>query len=182
MLRAEVGLVVGLAGPEGEEVVVLEEGVEAAKAEAEEDTGGEGASALACFEDVGAGGAFGVEEGVVLVDDELSAEGDHEEYAEPSAEEGEGEDSRGLEIEAEEDQRRQSKDHARGDGLACIAGGLDDIVFEDAGLAEGSQDGDGEDGDGNGRGYGKSGTEANVDGDGSEENAEDCSQQQGANG
>ena len=37
VLRAEVGLVVGLAGPEGEEVVVLEEGVEAAEAEAEED-------------------------------------------------------------------------------------------------------------------------------------------------
>ena len=39
VLGAEVGLVVGLAGPEGEEVVVLEEGVEAAEAEAEEDAG-----------------------------------------------------------------------------------------------------------------------------------------------
>ncbi len=35
VLGAEVGLVVGLGGPEGEEVVVLEEGVDAAEAEAE---------------------------------------------------------------------------------------------------------------------------------------------------
>ncbi len=81
MLGAEVGLVVGLAGPEGEEIVVLEEGVEAAETEAEEDAGGEGAAALAGHEDVGAGGAFGVDEGAVLFDDELAAEGDHEEDA-----------------------------------------------------------------------------------------------------
>jgi len=44
-----LGLVVGLAGPEGEEVVVLEESVEAAEAEAEEDTGREAAAALAAM-------------------------------------------------------------------------------------------------------------------------------------
>ena len=33
--------------------------------------------------------------------------------------------------------------------MACIAGALNDIVFEDAGSAEGAQDGDGEYGDGN---------------------------------
>ncbi len=93
VLGAEVGLDVGAGGPEGEEVVVLEEGVEGAEAEAEEDAGGEGAAALAGHEDVGAGGAFGVDEGVVLFDDELAAQRDHEEDAEPSAEEGEGEDS-----------------------------------------------------------------------------------------
>ncbi len=37
VLGAEVGLVVRLGGEEGEEVVVLEEGVESAEAEAEED-------------------------------------------------------------------------------------------------------------------------------------------------
>ena len=37
VLGAEVGLVVGLGGPEGEEIVVLEEGVDAADAESEED-------------------------------------------------------------------------------------------------------------------------------------------------
>ena len=93
VLGAEIGLVVRLGGPEGEEVVILEEGVEAAEAEAEEDSGGEGAAALAGHEDVGAGGAFGIDEGAVLFDDELAAEGDHEEDAEPASEEGEGEDS-----------------------------------------------------------------------------------------
>ena len=93
MLRAEVGLVVGGGGPEGEEVVVLEEGVEAAEAEAEEDAGGEGAAALAGDQDVGAGGAFGIGEGAVLFDDELAAQRDHEEDAEPAAEERESEDA-----------------------------------------------------------------------------------------
>ena len=37
VLRAEIGLIVGLAGPEGEEVVILEESVETAEAETEED-------------------------------------------------------------------------------------------------------------------------------------------------
>ncbi len=93
VLGREVGLVVGLAGPEGEEVVVLEEGVDAAEAETEEDAGGEGAAAFAGHEDVGAGGAFGVDKGAVFFDDELAAEGNHEEDAEPAAEEGKGEDS-----------------------------------------------------------------------------------------
>ena len=93
VLLAEVGLPVGLRGPQGEEVVVLEEGVEAAEAEAEEDAGGEGSAALAGHEDVGAGGAFGIDQGLVLVDDELAAQRDHEEDTEPAAEEREGEDS-----------------------------------------------------------------------------------------
>ena len=37
-----------------------------------------------------------------------------------------------FEIEAEKDQRGQGEDDAGGDGLAGIAGGLDDVVFEDA--------------------------------------------------
>jgi len=98
VLGAEVGLIVGRGGKEAEEIFVLEEGVEAAKAEAEEDSGGEGAAAFAGLEDVGAGGAFGVGEGLVLVDDELFAERDHEEDAEPAAEEGEGEDACRLQV------------------------------------------------------------------------------------
>ena len=59
VLRAEVRGVVGGGGKEAEEVFVLEEGVDAAEAEAEKDAGGEGAAALAGLEDVGAGGALG---------------------------------------------------------------------------------------------------------------------------
>ena len=106
MLGADVGLVVGLAGPQGEQVVILEEGVEAADTEAEEDTRCEAAAAFAGDEDVGAGGAFGVDEVVMLFDDELSAERDHEENAQPAAEEGEGEDSGCFEVKAQEDECR----------------------------------------------------------------------------
>ncbi len=78
---------------EGEEVVVLEESVDAAESKTEEDTRCEAATAFASDENVGAGGAFGVDEVVVLFDDELATEGDHEENPEPATEEGEGEDS-----------------------------------------------------------------------------------------
>ena len=90
----------GVAGQRREEVFVLEEGVEAAEAEAKEDARCEAAAAFAGDEDIGAGSAFGVDEVVVLFDDELAAKRDHEEDAEPAAEEREGEDAGRLEIES----------------------------------------------------------------------------------
>ena len=133
-------------------------------------------------EDVGAGGAFRVGEGAVLLDDELAAQGDHEEHAEPAADEGEHEDAGVFELEAEEDQRGQGEDDAGGDGLAGVAGGLDDVVFKDGGAAEGAQDADGENGDGNGGGDGESGAEAHVDGDGAEDDAEEAAEEESAEG
>ena len=112
VLRAEVGLVVRRAGPGGEEVVVLEEGVESAEAEAEEDAAGEGAAAISGDEDVSAGGAFGIGEGGVLFDNELAAKGNHEEDAEPTADEGEHEDAGVLEVVAEEDKGGEGEDDA----------------------------------------------------------------------
>ena len=182
MLVAEVGGEVGGSGEEAEEVFVLEEGVEAAETEAEEDAGGEGAAALAGHKDVGAGGALGVGEGAVLFDDELAAEGDHEEDAKPSAEEGEGEDAGGFEVEAEEDECGEGEDDSGGDGLASVSGGLDDVVFEDAGAAEGAEDGDGEDGDGDAGSYGKACAKTDIDGDGTEEDSEDGAEEEGADG
>ena len=126
----EVGLKFWGAGPGFEEVFILKEGINAAEAETEEDAAGEGASALAGDEHVGAGGAFGVFEVFVLLDDELAAEGNHEEDAEPATDEGEHEDAGVFEIEAEEDERGQREDDSGGDGLAGIAGGLDDVVFK----------------------------------------------------
>ena len=70
----------------------------------------------------------------MLFDDELAAQRDHEEDTEPSAKQGEGEDAGGFEVEAEEDERGQGEDDAGGDGLAGVAGGLDDVVLEDAAL------------------------------------------------
>ena len=87
-----------------------------------------------------------------------------------------------FEIEAEEDQRGQGEDDAGGDGLAGVAGGLDDVVFEDRGAAKGAQDADGEHGDGDGGGDGEPGAQADVDGDRAEEHAEDAAEQKGADG
>src|ERR1035438_564401 len=67
--------------PGFEEVAVLEEGVKAAQAEAEEDAAGKGASALTGDEHVGAGGAFGIGQCAVLLHNELAAQGNHEEHA-----------------------------------------------------------------------------------------------------
>jgi hypothetical protein len=112
----------------------------------------------------------------VFFDDELAAEGNHEEDAEPSTEEGEGEDAGGFEIEAEEDERREGKDDSGGDGLSCVSCGLDNVVFEDACFAEGSEDGDGEDGDGDTGSHGKARAETDIDSDGTEEDAEESSE------
>ena len=182
VLRAEVGLVLGRAGPGFEEVLILEEGVEAAEAEAEKDAAGERAAALAGDEHVGAGGAFGIWQVAVFLDDELAAQGNHEEDAEPAADEGEHEDAGVLEIEAEKDQRGEGEDDARGDGLAGVAGGLDDVVFEDGGAAEGAENADGENRDGDGGGYGESGAQAHIDGDGAKDDAEEGAEENGAEG
>ena len=182
MLGAEVELQVGGGGEEAEEVLILKERVDAAETEAEEDSGGEGSTALAGHEDVGAGGTFGVGEGAVLFDDELATEGNHEEYTQPAAEEGQGEDAGGFEVEAKKDEGREGEDDSRGDGLAGVAGGLDDVVFEDAGAAEGSEDGDGEDGDGDTGGDGKASAKTNIDGNGAEEDAEEGSEDEGSGG
>lgn len=182
VIGAEVGLILGSAGPGFEEVLVLEEGVEAAEAEAEKDAAGEGAALFTGDEHVGAGCAFRVGEGAVLLHDELAAQGDHEEHAQPAADEGQEKDAGVLKIEAEEDQCREGEDDAGGDGLASVAGGLDNIVFENGRAAKGAQDTDGEDRDGDGGGYGEAGAEAHVDGDGAKDEAEEAAEEDGAEG
>ena len=83
-------------------------------------------------------------QGAVFFNDELAAEGNHEEDAEPSADESEHEDAGVFEVVAEEDEGGEGEDDAGGDGLAGVSGGLDDVVFEDGGAAEDAEDADGE--------------------------------------
>ena len=97
---AKVRLIIGFRRPQGEQVVVLEEGVEGAETEAEEDAGGEAAAALAGHEDVGTRRTLRVDQCPVLFYDQLAAQRDHEQDAEPTAEEGESEDSARLQVEA----------------------------------------------------------------------------------
>jgi hypothetical protein len=130
VLRAEVGLELGSAGPGAEEVFILKEGVKSAEAKAEENTTGKGAALLARHQHVGAGRTLGKLKVVVLLDDELSAEGNHEQHAEKAANQGQHEDARVLEVKAEEDECWQGEDDARGDGLAGVSSGLDDDVLK----------------------------------------------------
>jgi len=182
VLGADVEVAVWSGWPKGEEIIVLEEGVQAAEAEAEKDSRCEAPPAFAGDEDVGARRSLGVNEGIVLFDDELAAQGDHEEDTEPAAEQRQRKDARGLQIESEEDESGKGEDDAGGDGLACIAGTLDDVVFEDAGFAEGSQDGDRKYRDWDGRGDRKACTKTDVDSNGSEENTEEAAQDEGTGG
>src|SRR5208282_5287642 len=118
------------------EIVVLEERVQATESEAEEDARGEAAAALSGDQDIRAGRALGVEQRSVLLDDELAAQRDHEQHAKPSAEERQRKDAARLKIEAEEDERGQGEDDARGDRLARVSRRLHDVVFQDAGPAK----------------------------------------------
>ena len=72
---------------------VHQKGVDAAEAESPEHATGERAAAFPGDQHVGASCAFGKREIAVFFDDELAAEGNHEEDAEPSAEQREREDA-----------------------------------------------------------------------------------------
>ncbi len=159
---------------------VLEEGVERAQAEAEEDAAGKRAAFGAGHEHVGAGRAFGELQVAVLLHDERAPQRHHEEHAKIAADQRQHEDARVFEIEAEKDERGQGEDDARGDGLAGVAGGLDDDAFQDRDLALAAQKADGDDRDGDGGGDGESGAQAYIDRDGAEDEAEDGAQQYGA--
>ena len=102
-------------------------------------------------QDIRAGSAFGVGEPAVLLDDQLSPQRNHEEDAQQAAQQRQQKDARVFQVEAEKDQRRQGEDDAGGDRLAGVAGGLDNIIFQDRSAAEGAQDADRKHGDGNGR-------------------------------
>jgi len=116
----------------------------------------------------------------VLLDDELAAQRNHEEDPEDSAEKSEHEDARVFKREAEEDERRKSEDHTRGERFACRAGSLNDIIFENGAAAERAQDADAENGDGNRGRDSEPGAKADVDGDGSEKNTEEAAEDDGA--
>src|SRR5205814_541923 len=79
-------------------------------------------------------------------------------------------------------ERGQREDDARGDGLAGVAGGLDDVVLKNAGAAKGAQDRDGKDRDGDAGGYRKSRAQADIDGDRAEQDAEGRSQRKRTKG
>ncbi len=62
-----------------------------------------------------AGSAFGVGEMAVFLDDQFSSQRNHEEDAEPSAEQRQEKDAGVFQIEAEKDKRGQREDDTGGD-------------------------------------------------------------------
>ena len=137
---------------------------------------------LAGEQHIRAGRTFGIRQRAVLLHDELAPQRDHEEHAEPSADEREKEDARVLKIEAEKDQRRQGEDDAGRNRLAGIARGLDDVVFKDRSAAKRAQHADGKHRDRNRRRDRQTGAQSDVDGNCAEKNPEERTQQKRAEG
>ena len=107
----------------------------------------------------------------MLFDDELAAQRNHEQHAEPSAEERQRKNppERELRAEAKKDQRGNREHDAGGERFAGGAGGLHDVVFENRRAAKRAQDADGENGDGDRSGDGEPGAQADVDADRAEQ-------------
>ena len=117
--------------------------VQAAEAQSPENAAGEGAAAIARYEHVGAGRALRIEKIAVFFDDELAAERNHEENAQPSANQSEEKYTPVFQRKAQENQGGQRENHAAGNRFTGRARGLHDIVFEDGDFAEGTQNADG---------------------------------------
>ncbi|MNX69883.1 hypothetical protein D3C86_1011180 [compost metagenome] len=150
----------------------VEDLVEGPDEEAHEDDKGVGAALLADDEDVRAGGALGIGQPAVLVNDEALAQGDHHEHAQKPAQKGDHEDANELQVLAQEQQGRHGEGHAGGDGLAGRAGGLHDVVLEERGATEDAEDGDGENRDGDARTDGHADLEGQVHRRGGKDDAE----------
>ena len=86
-------LVIRRAGPGAEQVAILKQGVDRTQAEAPEDAAGEGSAMFAGEKNIRAGSAFGVGEMAVFLDDQFSSQRNHEEDAEPSAEQRQEKDA-----------------------------------------------------------------------------------------
>src|ERR1700743_400799 len=117
----------------------------------------------------------------MFFDDELTAQRNHEEHAQPSPKQRQHKNADVLKIETEEDQCRKRKDDAGSNRLAGIARRLNDIIFENRRLAERTQYTDRQDRNRDRSRDSKPGAEADIDRHRPEENAENTSQQNRAN-
>jgi hypothetical protein len=114
----------------------------------------------------------------MLLHNELAAQRNHKEYAKPSTDEGEHEDTGVLEIKAQENESWKGEDDAGGNRLAGVASRLDDVVFKDRGATERAKNADGQDSDRNGSGHGESGAKSYIDGDSAKDEAEERAEEQ----
>ena len=103
--------------------------------ESDENGLGGRAARLADNQHVGAGGAFGVNQLAVLFDDERPAKRDHHQNAQQPAQHRNDQHPRDFHIESENHHGGHGHADAEGDRLAGRAGGLDDVVLQNARLA-----------------------------------------------
>src|SRR5262249_29890089 len=120
----------------------------------------------------------------VFLDNELAANGHHKEDAQPSSEQRQREDAPEGKFgaKAEEDQCRNRKHDGGRERFTGGAGGMEDDVLTNGGPTERAKDADGEDGDGNGSGDGQAGPQADINGDGAEQESEEGAQDDGTEG
>jgi len=85
MLRAKVGIELRRVGPQAEEPVVLEERGRRAESETEKDARGESCHRVRPRSERRRRPCLRIEQRAVLLDDELAAQWDHEQNAEPAA-------------------------------------------------------------------------------------------------
>jgi hypothetical protein len=182
MLRADVEVLLRGARPQRKEVLILKQRVQAAESEAKKHARGKAAAAFAGHQHIGASRALGINQRPVLFDDQLPPQRDHEQHAQPSAEQRQREDAARLQVEAEEDQRGQGKDDTGSDRLACVASGLDDVVLEDAGLTKRAQDRDRQHRDGDAGRDRQARAQADIHRHRAEEQTECSAQQQRSRG
>ncbi len=116
----------------------------------------------------------------MFLDNELAPQWNHEEDADPPAEERQREDARVLQVKAKEDQRGQREDDAAGNALACVPCRLDDVVLQNRRPSQHPQDRDRQHRDRNRRRYRQPGAKANIDRDRAKQDAKQCANQDGA--
>ena len=91
---------------------------------------------IARFQDFSAGGAFGIFQGSVLFDDQCTAQRDHHENAQAGSQGGHDHDTPQFKLEAQQHDGRHRDADPKGDGFTGRAAGLDDVVFQNGGIAE----------------------------------------------
>ncbi len=120
----------------------------------------------------------------MFFDDQLAADGHHEQNAQASAEKSQREDAPESELfaKAEKDQRGDSEHDPCSERFARGAGGLHDVVFKNGGAAEGAKNADGQNRDGNRRGDSQSCAEADIYRDRAEKESEQRAENDGPDG
>ncbi len=179
---AKVRPVLGVSRPCRKQVRILEEGIDTAKPKPKKNPAGQRAAFFARDQHIRAGRALGVGQRTVLLHNQLAAQRDHEQHAQPAANQRQHKDARVFEVEAKKDQRGQRKDHAGCNRLARVAGRLHNVVFENRRAAQHAQNADGEHGNGNRRRDGEPRTQAHINRDRAKDDAEDGAERNSTEG